>query len=171
MVVVLTLPWPWEQCDSAVLHEPCILVDASLIPPYIPSIHPSSCPIESFSSTIFFQKLLHHTASPLDPLPHIIRRRLSLAIPQILHLIRRHQTSLHATVQVAFAQLATLGRVDSAGSFEAAQVLFHQRLAFGVVVEWERAFGGRVGAADFDAGAGGAEGRHFFGGYLSGLFD
>jgi hypothetical protein len=34
-------------------------------------------------------------------------------------------------------------------------------LAFGIVVEGEGTFGGRVGAPDFDTGAGGAEGGHY----------
>jgi hypothetical protein len=99
--------------------------------------------------------------SLLPPLSHIISNSLSLAIPQILHLVLRHQAPLHATVQVPFAQLSALGRVDPAGSFQASQVLFHQGLAFGVVVEREGAFRGWIGAPDFDAGAGGAEGGHF----------
>jgi len=101
--------------------------------------------------------------SLLNPLPNIIRRRLPFPIPQILHLVRCHQAPLHATAQVALAQLTALGRVDSTGGLEAAEILLHERLAFGVVVEREGAFGGRVGAADFDAGAGSAEGRHFGG--------
>jgi hypothetical protein len=104
--------------------------------------------------------LLSHLPSPLHPLPHIIRRSLTLAIPQILHLVRRHQAPLHATAQVAFAQLAALGGIDATSSLQAAQILFHEGLAFGVVVERERALCGRVGAADFDACAGRAEGGH-----------
>ena len=72
--------------------------------------------------------------SLLPPLPHIISNSLPLAVPQILHLVLRHQSPLHATVQVPFAQLSALGRVDPAGGFQASQVLFHQGLAFGVVV-------------------------------------
>jgi hypothetical protein len=105
--------------------------------------------------------------SLLNPLPNIIRRRLPFPIPQVLHLVRRHQASFHATAQVALAQLATLGRVDSTSSLEAAEVLLHERLAFGVVVQREGALCGRVGAADFDAGAGGAKGGHF-GGWVLG---
>jgi hypothetical protein len=59
-------------------------------------------------------------SSLLDPSSHIVRRRLALRVPQILHLVRRHQAPLHATTQVVFTQLAALRRVDSAGGFKAA---------------------------------------------------
>ena len=126
--------------------------------------HPSSIPSKPIvKSSINIQFHLIPIPSPLNPLPHIIRRRLPLRIPQVLHLVRRHQPPLHATAEVVFAQLAALRRVDAAGGLEAAEVLFHERLAFGVVVEGEGAFCWRVGAANFDAGAGGAEGGHFGG--------
>jgi hypothetical protein len=66
-----------------------------------------------------------YASSPLNPPPHLISSSLPLAIPQILHLINSHQTPLHATAQVALAQLTTLGRIDAASGFQAAQVLFH----------------------------------------------
>jgi hypothetical protein len=78
----------------------------------------------SFLSILFFH-VRSYASSPLNPLPHIVSPSLPLPIPQILHLIHSHQTPLHATAQVALAQLTTLGRIDAASGFQAAQVLFH----------------------------------------------
>lgn len=128
------------------------------------SSRPAASQVQPSSiSSISFISSTPHLPHPslLDPLPDIVRRRLPFPVPQVLHLVRRHQAPLHATAQVVFAKLAALRRVDSAGGLQAAKVLLHQRLAFGVVVQREGAFGRRVGAADFDAGAGSAEGRHF----------
>ena len=128
---------------------------------------PPAAPLRKSSQHLSSNSSHSSQQSLLNPLPNIVRRRLPFPIPQVLHLVRRHQASFHATAQVSLAQLAALGRVDSTGGFEAAEVLLHERLAFGVVVEREGAFGGRVGAADFDAGTRGAESGHL-GGWVVG---
>jgi hypothetical protein len=88
------------------------------------SLAPISLIAASFLSSRVFCIYTSHV-SFFNPLPHIVRSSLPLPIPQILHLINSHQTPLHATAQVALAQLPTLGRIDAASGFQAAQVLFH----------------------------------------------
>ena len=67
---------------------------------------------------------------------------------------------LHPTLQIPFAQFPALLGIDAALAAQAAQVLFHEGLAFGVVVEREGASFGRNGFADDLAAAGAAEGAH-----------
>jgi hypothetical protein len=54
-----------------------------------------------FANHIISYQLLQQSvvriSSLLNALPHIVCCRLSLRIAQVLHLVRRHQASLHAT--------------------------------------------------------------------------
>jgi len=69
-----------------------------------------------------------------------------VVIAQILHLVRRHEVLVHATLEVALAQHAALVVVHSAVGAQAAQVRLHNVLAFGIVIEREGAALGSAGA-------------------------
>jgi hypothetical protein len=79
---------------------------------------------------------------------------------QILHRVLRHQIPFHATLQVAFAQFAAFGTVDTASGLKAGEILFHDGLALGIVIEWEGAALGWDWFGDFDACTWGAKGGH-----------
>jgi hypothetical protein len=62
-----------------------------------------------------------------------------VVVTKILHLVRRHEVVVHATLKIALAQHATLVVVHSTVGAKAAQVRLHNVLALGIVVKRERA--------------------------------
>lgn len=51
--------------------------------------------------------------------------------------MHHHASPVHAALQILLAQLAAGILVDSAGASKTFEVFFHQRLALGIVVQWE----------------------------------
>jgi hypothetical protein len=62
-----------------------------------------------------------------------------IVVTQILHLVGSHEVVVHATLEIALAQHATLVVVHSTVGAQAAQVRLHDVLALGIVVERKRA--------------------------------
>jgi hypothetical protein len=62
-----------------------------------------------------------------------------IVVTQILHLVGSHEVVVHATLEIALAQHATLVVVHSTVGAKAAQVRLHNVLALGIVVKRERA--------------------------------
>ncbi len=77
-------------------------------------------------------------------------------------IIEQMHSPIHPTLQVPLAQLPALVVVDPAVTAQASEVLFHDGLALGFVVEGKGAAFGRVGFGDDLAAAGAAEGGHFW---------
>jgi hypothetical protein len=101
--------------------------------------------------------------SSILPLPNTTRSRLlQILKPKILHRIHRHQIPLHPTLQIPLTQLSAFIVVDSLVAADAAEVLFHDVLAFGVVVEGEGAAFRWDGFGEFLGAAWGAGGGHCF---------
>jgi hypothetical protein len=74
-----------------------------------------------------------------------------IVVTQILHLVRRHEVVVYATLKVALAQHTALVIVHSTVGAQAAQVGVHDVLALSIVVERERAALGSVEAPSANA--------------------
>jgi len=85
---------------------------------------------------------------------------LQILKSKILHRVRRHQIPLHPALQIPLTQRPTLVVIDSFVRTNAAQVLLHDGLTFGIVVEREGAALGWGGLGESLRAAWAAKGRH-----------